>query len=74
MKKNEFIKTVNSYSAILVKFKGMKQELLGKIRDPIYSSDLHLHIEIGNYLENNIKQTKKELLGFIQANFKNTNK
>lgn len=74
MKRSEFIKTVNSYSAILVKFKGMRQELIRKITDSKYSSDLHLHTEIGHYLENNIEETKKELLEFIQANFKNTNK
>lgn len=74
MKKNEFIKTVNSYGCILVKLKSMQKELIGKIKDPIYSSDLHLHTEIGHYLENNYEETKKEFLDFIHANIKNTNK
>lgn len=76
MKKNEVIKTVNAYSAILRKLQNMQRVLLindlkpelGPEGTPFSDENKYFDFRLFEYLDEHIKETKTELIDFIKVN------
>ena len=77
MKKNEVIKTVNAYSAILRKLQNMQRVLLfkdfkpelGPEGNPLDEENKYFDLRLIDYLDEHIKETKTELIDFIKNNY-----
>ena len=75
MKKNEIIKTVNAYSAILRKLQNMQRAVILKTELPEPGNDTpfdddkpYFNLQLIAYLDEHIKETKTELIDFIKVN------
>jgi hypothetical protein len=68
MKKNEIIKAINAYSAILLRLKKMKNTAMDTKGMFFIPSDKSHNETLINYLDAEITDVKKEFLDFVSQN------